>query len=216
MERFKLCEKEAKTKAYSKEGLAAASRRGKNDAVKNEIYEWIEEVQTKLQDQIDSFENEREAALGAGKKTKTKYFAVLLNNFIIIRVSKDRTEKVLKLSERHKWHIEQLGNVANALQHDKVTSAQVQAIKDDVEIYIEQCQEPDFFEDEFLYDNLGDIVPDESDSDLSEVDSDSDDASSSKEVKETKDIVTPVAAKEKESAPLKEVKEKEIEEEEYF
>ena len=70
MERFKLCEKEAKTKAYSKEGLAAAAKKGKNDEAKNEIYEWIEEIQAKLEEQIEAFETEREASLAAGKKAK--------------------------------------------------------------------------------------------------------------------------------------------------
>ena len=48
MERFKLCEKEAKTKTYSKEGLAAASKQGKNDAQKAELYEWIEVYQKSI------------------------------------------------------------------------------------------------------------------------------------------------------------------------
>lgn len=45
MERFKVCEKETKTKAFSKEGLAAASRKDhKDSAAKMELYEWIEVI----------------------------------------------------------------------------------------------------------------------------------------------------------------------------
>ena len=153
------------------------------------MYEWIEEVQEKLNEQIEALDAERESALGAGKKTKVK-------------VSKDRTEKVSKLAERHKWHIEQLSNVINALQHDKVTVAQVIAIKDDVEVYVDQCQEPDFFEDEFLYDNLGDIVPDESEvSELSDASGLSDD--DSKEDKPTIDSEADDVEEKKTSAPAK-------------
>jgi CCR4-NOT transcription complex subunit 3 len=42
MERFKVCEKETKTKAYSKEGLAASAKKDAKSLAKLEIYEWID------------------------------------------------------------------------------------------------------------------------------------------------------------------------------
>jgi hypothetical protein len=42
MERFKVCEKETKTKAYSKEGLAASAKKDPKAMAKMEVYEWVE------------------------------------------------------------------------------------------------------------------------------------------------------------------------------
>ncbi len=55
---------------------------------------------------------------------------------------------------------------------------QIADIKDDVDLYVEQNQEPDFFEDEFLYDSLDLTVADdddEEDDDYSDDDDDGDD-----------------------------------------
>ena len=149
MERFKICEKETKTKAFSKEGLAAASKKDPNAAKKAEIYEWIEEFKGKLEEQIETYEAELEEAGGAKKGGKGKVSA--------------KAEKMQHALGRNAWHIEQLDSVSEALRNDKVTCAQVAGLKDDIEMYIEQNQEPDFFEDEFLYDEL-DLAADDDES----------------------------------------------------
>lgn len=41
MERFKICEKETKTKTFSKEGLAQAQKQDPKERAKNEIKDWI-------------------------------------------------------------------------------------------------------------------------------------------------------------------------------
>ena len=41
MERFKVCEKETKTKMFSKEGLAQAQKQDPREKAKNEIKDWI-------------------------------------------------------------------------------------------------------------------------------------------------------------------------------
>ncbi len=41
MERFKVCEKETKTKAFSKEGLGQATKVDPREKARNEAREWI-------------------------------------------------------------------------------------------------------------------------------------------------------------------------------
>jgi CCR4-NOT transcription complex subunit 3 len=138
MERFKVCEKETKTKAFSKEGLAAAAKKDPNAAKKAEIYEWIEEFKSKLQEQSDLFEAEIEEAGAGAKKGQGKI----------------KADKLKASMERHAWHQTQLDLVMDALRSDKVSMQEVEDIRDDIETYVEQNQDPDFFEDEFLYDGL--------------------------------------------------------------
>lgn len=52
MERFKICEKEAKTKAFSKEGLGAASRVDPKERQKQEMRDWLSQVVDTLDTQV--------------------------------------------------------------------------------------------------------------------------------------------------------------------
>lgn len=52
MERFKVCEKEAKTKAFSKEGLGAASRLDPREKQKQEMRDWLSSVVETLETQV--------------------------------------------------------------------------------------------------------------------------------------------------------------------
>ncbi len=54
MERFKVLEKETKTKAYSKEGLSQSAKRSANEnreEPNSEIIEWIDDVIQRIKDQ---------------------------------------------------------------------------------------------------------------------------------------------------------------------
>ena len=48
MERFKVCEKEMKTKAFSKEGLGQATKLDPREKARNEMRDWINETVDKL------------------------------------------------------------------------------------------------------------------------------------------------------------------------
>jgi CCR4-NOT transcription complex subunit 3 len=166
MERFKVCEKETKTKAFSKEGLAAAAKKDPNAAKKAEIYEWIEEFKSKLQEQSDLFEAEIEEAGAGAKKGQVRSLFVpralcqahlshlLLCVLFCVVQGKIKADKLKASMERHAWHQTQLDLVMDALRSDKVSMQEVEDIRDDIETYVEQNQDPDFFEDEFLYDGL--------------------------------------------------------------
>ncbi|XP_047318068.1 CCR4-NOT transcription complex subunit 3-like isoform X2 [Impatiens glandulifera] len=70
MERFKICEKETKTKAFSKEGLDQQPKTDPKEKAKAETRDWLNNVVSDLESQIDSFEAEIEGL--SVKKGKTR------------------------------------------------------------------------------------------------------------------------------------------------
>lgn len=52
MERFKVCEKETKTKAFSKEGLTQPQKLDPQQAARRELEQWIGQTTSKLQEQV--------------------------------------------------------------------------------------------------------------------------------------------------------------------
>ncbi|CAM0875638.1 unnamed protein product [Alopecurus aequalis] len=60
MERFKVCEKETKTKAFSKEGLGQQPKTDPREKAKGETRDWLNSVVSDLENQIDNFEAELE------------------------------------------------------------------------------------------------------------------------------------------------------------
>ncbi len=55
---------------------------------------------------------------------------------------------------RHWHHIRMLETILRMLDNDSVQVDAVTKIKDDVEYYLDSSQDPDFEENEFLYDDL--------------------------------------------------------------
>ena len=52
MERFKVCEKETKTKAFSKEGLGQAAKLDPREKKRSELQDWISERISKLNEDV--------------------------------------------------------------------------------------------------------------------------------------------------------------------
>lgn len=141
MERFKVVERETKTKAYSKEGLGAARKLDPSQHEKESVSCWLQNSISSLQIQTDQFESEIESLI-AGKKKK---------------LDKEKQEKMDDLKsklERHKFHIAKLETLLRMLDNDSVNIGQIKKIHDDVEYYIDSSQEPDFEENEYIYDDI--------------------------------------------------------------
>ncbi|KAL1962319.1 hypothetical protein VTN77DRAFT_9810 [Rasamsonia byssochlamydoides] len=147
MEQFKAVEKEMKTKAYSKEGLSAASRLDPKEKEKAEACEFLSNMVDELQQKIEAMEAEEEslqASLKKGKKDVTKT---------------NRLADIARISERHKWHVNKLELLLRSLQNGNVETSQVLDLKDSIKYYVEDGHNVDYSgEDETLYDdlNLGD------------------------------------------------------------
>lgn len=147
MEQFKAVEKEMKTKAYSKEGLSAASRLDPKEKEKADACDFLSNMVDELQQKIEAMEAEEEtlhASLKKGKKDPVKT---------------NRMDEISRVTERHKWHVNKLEFLLRALQNGGVDTAQVVDLKDSIKYYVEDGHNIDYSgEDETLYDdlNLGD------------------------------------------------------------
>ncbi|KAK7590882.1 hypothetical protein V9T40_002495 [Parthenolecanium corni] len=142
MERFKVVERETKTKAYSKEGLGAAQKLDPAQKEKEEISTWLVQAIDALNLQVDQFESEIESLIAGGKKK---------------RVDKDKQDRVDGLKsnvEKHRFHIKKLETILRMLDNMSVEVNQVKKIKDDIEYYIESSQDADFQENEYIYDDI--------------------------------------------------------------
>uniref|UniRef100_A0A672T447 CCR4-NOT transcription complex subunit 3 n=1 Tax=Sinocyclocheilus grahami TaxID=75366 RepID=A0A672T447_SINGR len=142
MERFKIVERETKTKAYSKEGLGLAQKVDPAQKEKEEIGQWLANTIDTLNMQVDQFESEVESLSVQTKKKKGD------------KEKQDRVEELKRMIERHRFHIRMLETILRMLDNDSIQVDAVRKIKDDVEYYLDSSQDPDFEENEFLYDDI--------------------------------------------------------------
>ncbi|XP_061071994.1 CCR4-NOT transcription complex subunit 3a isoform X2 [Conger conger] len=147
MERFKVVERETKTKAYSKEGLGLALKVDPAQKEKEEVGQWLTNTIDTLNMQVDQFESEVESLSVQTRKKKGD--------------KEDRIEELKQFIEKHRYHICRLETILRMLDNDSVQVDLIRKIKDDVEYYLDSSQDPDFEENEFLYDDLDleDIPP---------------------------------------------------------
>ncbi|KAL2868627.1 Not1 N-terminal domain, CCR4-Not complex component-domain-containing protein [Aspergillus lucknowensis] len=143
MEQFKAVEKEMKTKAYSKEGLSAASRLDPKEKEKVETCDFLSNMVDELQQKIEAMEAEEESlhmSMKKGKKDVTKT---------------NRLADLSHLTERHKWHVNKLELLLRSLQNGNIETSQVLDLKESIKYYVEDGHNLDYSgEDETLYDDL--------------------------------------------------------------
>ncbi|KAG4122449.1 hypothetical protein ERO13_D11G267900v2 [Gossypium hirsutum] len=139
MERFKICEKETKTKAFSKEGLGQQPKTDPKEKAKSETRDWLNNVVGELESQIDSFEAEIEGL--SVKKGKTK---------------PPRLTHLETSITRHKAHIMKLELILRLLDNDELSPEQVNDVKDFLDDYVERNQEDfdEFSDVDELYNSL--------------------------------------------------------------
>lgn len=145
MERFKQVEKEMKTKAYSKEGLMQKERLDPKDQEKADACEFVTNAVDELSRQIETVEFEIEQLEGTGSKRGNKKSD---------HQRVERLHEMERLNERRKYHINRLELILRLLENDHLEPDRVNDFKDAIQYYVECNQEPDFAEDEGLYDEL--------------------------------------------------------------
>ncbi|XP_075510347.1 uncharacterized protein LOC142546488 isoform X2 [Primulina tabacum] len=139
MERFKICEKETKTKAFSKEGLGQQPKTDPKEKAKSETRDWLNNVVGELESQIDSFEAEVEG--------------------LSVKKGKSRPPRLTHLEtsiSRHKAHIMKLELILRLLDNDELSPEQVNDVKDFLDDYVERNQEnfDEFSDVDELYNSL--------------------------------------------------------------
>jgi CCR4-NOT transcription complex subunit 3 len=130
MEGFKVCERETKTKAFSKEGLAS----NKSDPAaraKAKTAGWINSAIQELQDQIDAleFDLENEGVMPAKKSKKG--------------TGDEREERIA----RNQHHILKLEAILRVLEMGELEPEDVDEIEPEVQAFVEGWQDPNYDED---------------------------------------------------------------------
>ena len=142
MEAFKYCEKETKTKTYSKEGLAKAEKLTPEEEAKKATSEWIAEIIEKLTEMVEERDLEVER-LGAGRGKKTnKNLIDECNHFLAM----------------HKFHLTKLEGIMRLVNNDVLNVEVVDPIKEDLDYYIESYEDDDYqqaYDEDFFYEALG-------------------------------------------------------------
>ena len=142
MEQFKAVEKEMKTKAYSKEGLSAASRLDPKEKEKVEASDFLSNMVDELQQKIEAMEAEEETLHAQMKKSKKDTNKA------------NRLADIQRVTDRHKWHVGRLELLNRSLQNGNIETHQVQDLKESIKYYVEDGHNIDFSgEDETLYDD---------------------------------------------------------------
>uniref|UniRef100_A0A8C5AJ12 CCR4-NOT transcription complex subunit 3 n=1 Tax=Gadus morhua TaxID=8049 RepID=A0A8C5AJ12_GADMO len=142
MERFKVVERETKTKAYSKEGLGLAQKVDPAQKEKEEVGTWLTNTIDTLNMQVDQYESEVESLSVQTRKKKGE------------KEQQERIEELKQFVEKHRYHIRMLETILRMLDNHSIQVDSIRKIKDDVEYYLDSSQDPDFEENEFLYDDL--------------------------------------------------------------
>lgn len=142
MEQFKICEKETKTKTYSKEGLARQEKLDPAEQAKADCVTWIREFIDNLNQLVEDSEVEIET-LSSGKGKKT---------------NKHQIEECNTHVNNHKFHLSKLEGIIRLVNNDRLDVDTVNTIKDDLEYYMESYEDEDYqqaYDEDFFYEALG-------------------------------------------------------------
>ncbi|EDQ90367.1 uncharacterized protein MONBRDRAFT_18770 [Monosiga brevicollis MX1] len=138
MERYRDLERDAKTKAYSNEGL---DKRSKLDPEEQEKQDCRDDLNRYIEDiklQVDMIEAEIETTSNAKRKKKTEEVLEALQARI----------------ERHQRLVAKIEMVIRGLDNNNLEPSQLEDVKEGIEYHINDNTDPDFVEDEYLFDDI--------------------------------------------------------------
>ena len=146
MERYKDVEKSSKMKSYSNQSIMLAAL--EHDENRNltpqglECVEFLETCIEELTEQNEELELEYEKL--SQKKTSKKNSSHL----------DERKADIDNFTAKNNFHVEKMEHCIQFLKRGRIQAELVEFIKDDISFYIELNQEPDFIDDETLYDEI--------------------------------------------------------------
>ncbi|KAL3317414.1 CCR4-NOT transcription complex, subunit 3 [Cichlidogyrus casuarinus] len=145
MERFKVIEKETKTKAYSKEGLLINdNRKDPAQREKEEMAEWLRQSITQFKSIAEKIEFSIESLLSTLKKK---------------RLDKDKGSQLEEKKSRLEicqFHIERLETTLRHFDNERIEVDILKNVRTGVEYLLEtlDSDDPQFIDDKSLYDDL--------------------------------------------------------------
>eukprot|EP00164_Ancoracysta_twista_P003524 GFYU01004702.1.p1 GENE.GFYU01004702.1~~GFYU01004702.1.p1 ORF type:complete len:593 (+),score=181.62 GFYU01004702.1:60-1838(+) len=138
MERFKVCEKETKTKAFSKEGLGQNARVDPAQKKRDDVKNWVNEFIDQLTVQVDLCETQIESARSQKKNKKNQAHIDELDQRV----------------DKFKYHNRMLEKVLRMVDNESIAPEQVDELKEDLDYFLADHAEPDYQEYD-IYETLG-------------------------------------------------------------
>ena len=144
MEEFKVCEKDLKTKAYSREGLSREEKLDPHELLKEEKRAWIQGVIEAIESAVEIMEADLEKF--SSSKPKSKYKEKVTLPFPPRPLTENLTRnpssflQIEKLGTRivtSKWHISKLEQINRLLDNDSLEPTQLDDLKDDIDLLVE-------------------------------------------------------------------------------
>lgn len=143
MEKYKAVEKASKEKAYSNISLKKSDMLDPKEREVKDVSDFLSGNIEELERQYDSLQVEVDKLILLNRKRKTA------------SSSNDERKDKLKISQfRYRWHQQQMELALRLLANEELDPGDVREIQDDISYFVDSNQDPDFVEDESIYDQL--------------------------------------------------------------
>ncbi|KAL3240345.1 CCR4-NOT core subunit NOT3 [Nakaseomyces bracarensis] len=143
MEQYKAVEKASKEKAYSNISLKKSDTLGPQEKEIKEVSDYLSQQIEEIERQYEAAQVEIDRLIVLNKKKKTATTA-----------NEDKKDQLKSLQLRYRWHQQQMELALRLLANEELDPQKVKSIQDDINFFVESNQEPDFVEDETIYDSL--------------------------------------------------------------
>ncbi|CCD22427.1 CCR4-NOT core subunit NOT3 NDAI_0A02690 [Naumovozyma dairenensis CBS 421] len=143
MEKYKAVEKASKEKAYSNISLKKSEILDPEEQERKDVSDYLSSMIDELERQYESLQVEVDKLTLLNKKKKT---ASSLND--------EKKEQLKAVQARYRWHQQQMELALRLLANEELDPQAVNDVKDDINYFVESNQDPDFMEDETIYDSL--------------------------------------------------------------
>lgn len=145
MECYKEVEKTSKMKSYSNQSIMLAALDSAENEMTPEVREvvkFLREIEDELNDQNEKLDEEYE---------KLSQKKVRKNNLLAIE---ERKQELENFKQKNEFHLEKIDVIVSYLKVGKLSPESVWTIQEDLKFYSESNQDPDYMDDESMYDEL--------------------------------------------------------------
>merc|ERR1712151_225041 len=136
-QRFKDFERDLKTKAYSTSALSKDHDMDVEEVERQKYQEWLGSTIQVINDQLDETDADLE---------------VLGNKKSLGSDERSQQARLKTCQERHRWHLNKLELILRALDNDSIDMTDLAVVRESVDVYLENHDDPDNYHDEALYD----------------------------------------------------------------
>ena len=143
MEKYKAVEKSSKEKAYSNISLKKSENLDPEEQERRDVSEMISQQIDELERQYDLLQIEIDKLLLLNKKKKTASSS-----------NAEKREQFKALQGRYRWHQQQMEITLRLLANEELDTEPVRDVEEDIKYFVESNQEPEFVEDETIYESL--------------------------------------------------------------